>query len=263
MQGGRGASSHSRVLLQLVQRAGLGSCRPASMCCSRGEGLPESCCCADHTMSTGYSCICGVQPSPVPATMASRSLHQLTPLGLAVLWPQAHTCQTEALQPGSMRQQQDPLRPSIRQPSISGLPASPFPGREQQGGPALPSCFTPQCRHCWERGKVSGQGWLAVSNRGRQAAYGQHQGTGKGFQTAWQGGSCHAELHRHQHGTCHRPKCASRAVLETCPSVQATRATTQPLRAPAPCTACTGTPSKGQCTCWYCTKLRCKNSMSF
>lgn len=137
MQGGRGASYRSGVLLQLVQRAGLGSCRPASTCCSGGERLPESCCCADHTMSTGCSCIRGVQPSPGPTTLASGSLRQLTLLGLAVLWPQAHTCQTEAPWPGSRSQPWDPLWPSIPQPSISGLPASAFPGREQQGGPAV------------------------------------------------------------------------------------------------------------------------------
>lgn len=75
VQAGQGASSLSGVLCQLVQRAGLGSCRPTSMCCSGGEGLPGSCCSADLTVSTGCSCICGIQPSPVPTSLAFGSLH--------------------------------------------------------------------------------------------------------------------------------------------------------------------------------------------
>lgn len=51
----------------------------------RGERLPESS--ADHAVSTCCPRTCGSQPSPVPATLALGSLHQLTQLGLAVLWP--------------------------------------------------------------------------------------------------------------------------------------------------------------------------------
>lgn len=58
-------------------------------------------------------------------------------------------------------------------------------------------------------------------------------GTDKGFQTDWQEGGHHAELRQHQHST-------SRAVLEMCPLVRATQATTQALQAPTPHTACTG-----------------------
>lgn len=44
--------------------------------------------------------------------------------------------------------------------------------------------------------------------------------TGRGFQSVWQGGSHHAELHGHQHSVCSWSTCVSLTVLETCPSVQ-------------------------------------------
>lgn len=170
MQGGWGASSRSRVLLQLVQRAGLGSCRPASTCCSGGEGLPESCCCADRTMSAGCSCICGIQPSPVPATLASGSLHQLTPLGLAIVWPQAHTCQTEAPRPGIL------CGPASLSPASLGFQRLLFLGGSSRE--AVPCrAALPLGVGAAERGRCQDRAiCLSVSNRGRQAGYGQHQG---------------------------------------------------------------------------------------
>lgn len=85
VQGGGEAGSCSTVLLWLVQRAGRGRWRPANVCCLGGERLPESS--ADHAVTTSCSHTCSSQPSPVPTTLALGSLHQLTQLGLAMLWP--------------------------------------------------------------------------------------------------------------------------------------------------------------------------------
>lgn len=100
---------------------------------------------------------------------------------------------------------------------------------------------------------------LSVANRGRQPGYRQQQGWARASRLPGR----HAELHRHQHSTCHQAKRVSHAVLRDASFGAGDPATTQPLRALAPCTACTGTRSKGQCARRYCTKPRCKNSVSF
>lgn len=136
-----------------------------------------------------------------------------------------------------------------------------LPWKEKWRSPAQPCCATPQCEHCWEWGKVSGQGHLCQMGTVRLGI--GRTGHGQGLPECLAGSSHHAELHGHQHSMCSGSERASLAVLETCPSVQEPfGATAQPLWAQAPCTACTWS-RKGQCIHRYCTKPRCKNSMSF
>jgi len=127
-----------------------------------GEGLPESCCCADRAASAGCSRVRGAQPSPAPAILASGSSYRLTPSGLATPRPPAHTCQAETPQPGSTSS-------GIRCGPASLGPASRLLFLGGSSGGAPPCCCTP----LWERGRLSARGWLSGCVTQGQAGWGR------------------------------------------------------------------------------------------
>lgn len=140
----------------------------------------------------------------VPTTLALGSHHQLTPLCLAILWPQAHTCQREAPWPGSMRQPWDPAQHSSSQHLWASSVS--FPWREKWRGPAWPllplSVGTAGSGgRCQDRAvcvKWVQLGWVWAE-----------LDMGKGFQSVWQGGNHHTKLHGHQHGVLSVQACVT------------------------------------------------------
>lgn len=193
------------VLLQLVQRAGLGSCRAACMCCSGGQELPESCCCccAEHTMSC--LCICGsAHHAGIELPPPAHSIRPGHAVASSSHVPKGSTMARYTRQPWDPAQHSSSQR--LWASSVS------FPWREKWRGPARPCCATPQCEHCWEWGKVSGQGCLC--QMGTVGLGTDRTGHRQGLP------ECLAERQPPQRAPQAPAQRVSLVVLETCPSVQ-------------------------------------------